>query len=174
MNNAVPEKLINFRCYNEGADLLGITDIELPSISYMTETVKGAGIAGEIDSPTIGHFKGLETKFNWRTVEKPLVQLAGTKTQHFDLRGAQQTYDQASKSLKVVPVKVVVEGMVKTTELGKFDVGATTNSSTTMETTYLKVSVNGETILEIDKYNYVAKIGDTDYMAEVRSALGLG
>ena len=56
MVNQVPEKLINFRVYLDGNNLIGVADVELPSIEAMTETVKGAGIAGEIDSPTLGHF----------------------------------------------------------------------------------------------------------------------
>ena len=47
-NNVVPEKLINFRAYNDGNDLLGVTDVQLPSLDAMTETVKGAGIAGRL------------------------------------------------------------------------------------------------------------------------------
>lgn len=60
-NNVVPEKLINFRAYNDGNDLLGVTDVQLPSLDAMTETVKGAGIAGEVDSPVLGHFGSMET-----------------------------------------------------------------------------------------------------------------
>lgn len=37
-NNVVPEKLINFRAYNDGNDLLGVTDVQLPSLDAMTET----------------------------------------------------------------------------------------------------------------------------------------
>ena len=50
----VPEKLINFRVYQDGADLLGVADVSLPSLEAMTETVKGAGVAGEVDSPVLG------------------------------------------------------------------------------------------------------------------------
>ncbi len=43
----VPEKLINFRVYEDGDDLVGVADVTLPTLDAMTETVKGAGIAGE-------------------------------------------------------------------------------------------------------------------------------
>ena len=56
----VPEKLINFRVYENGNDLIGIADVTLPKVDYMTETVKGAGIAGEIDSPVKGHYSSME------------------------------------------------------------------------------------------------------------------
>ena len=37
--NQVPEKLINFRVYENGVDLLGLADVQLPSLEYMSETV---------------------------------------------------------------------------------------------------------------------------------------
>ena len=54
-NNVVPEKLINFRAYNDGNDLLGVTDVQLPSLDAMTETVKGAGTVSytHLTLPTI-------------------------------------------------------------------------------------------------------------------------
>ena len=173
MDKIVPEKLINFRAYHNGKDLLGITDIELPSIKYMTVTIKGAGIAGEIDSPTLGHYSSIETKLNWRAIVKPLFSLAATHGLHLDMRGAQQMYDPASAQYKVVPVKVVIEGTPKTAELGKFDVGAATGSSNTIETTYIKIEVDKKTVLEIDKYNFIATVNGEDYLADVREALGL-
>lgn len=63
--------------------------------------------------------------------------------------------------------------MTKTTELGKFDVGATTGSSSAVEATYIKVDINKKTVLEIDKYGYKSQVGDTDYLSEVREALGI-
>lgn len=66
----VPEKLINFRVYKDSTDYIGLADVTLPSLEAMTETVSGAGIAGEVDSPTLGHMGSMETVLNWRTLEK--------------------------------------------------------------------------------------------------------
>ena len=53
------------------------------------------------------------------------------------------------------------------------DVGTTTGTSNTIETAYIKVAIDGETVLELDKYNYICNIGGVDYMADIREALGL-
>ncbi len=169
----VPEKLINFRVYQNGADLVGVADVTLPSLEAMTETVKGAGIAGEIDSPTLGHYSSMELQLNWRTLEKSNVALAAPTGVHLDLRGAQQVYDSSSGKYIVRPVKCVIRGIPKSTELGKLDVGATTDTVTTIEVNYIKVTIAGDTILEVDKYNSITIIDSVDYMAEVRDALGL-
>lgn len=169
----VPEKLINFRVYEDGTDLVGVADVQLPSLESMTETVKGAGIAGEVESPVLGHYSSVEVVLNWRTLEKSNVLLARPSGVHLDLRGAQQVYDSGSGKFVVRPVKCVIQGVPKKTELGKLDVGTTSDTSNTIEAVYIKISIDGETLLELDKYNYICVIGDVDYMAEIREALGL-
>ncbi len=169
----VPELLRNFRVYDEGNDLIGISDVEMPSLEAMTETVKGAGIAGEINSPVVGHFSGMELKLNWRNVIKRNIALAAPKSYQLDIRGDQQVYDSSTGVYKTCAVRVVVRGVPKTTELGKLDVGTGTDTSNTFEVNYLKVDIDGTNVIEIDKYNYICKINGTDYLSESREALGL-
>ena len=169
----VPEKLINFRVYNEGADLLGVADITLPTLESMTETIKGAGLAGEIDSPVLGHYGSQTVELNWRTLYKPNVLLAAPKAVTLDMRGANQVKDSESGSYVVQPVKVVVRGVPKSTELGKLDVGTGSESKNTLEVDYIKVTIDGADVLELDKYNYICKVDGTDYLSEVREALGM-
>ena len=169
----VPEKLINFRVYQDGDDMIGISDVTLPKFEAVTETVKGAGIAGEIDSPTLGHYTSMEVELNWRNIIKSNVILAKPKGVNLDLRGACQMNDSETGTLETVPVKVVIRGLPKATDLGKLEMGATTDTKNTIEVTYIKITVDGEDVLELDKYNYICIIDGTDYLSEVRDALGL-
>ena len=169
----IPEKLINFRVYQDGDDLLGVSDVTLPKLEAVTETVKGAGIAGEIDSPTIGHFGSMELELNWRSLAKRNIVLAKPTGVNLDLRGAVQENDNATGTLKSESVKIVVRGMTKNTDLGKLEMGATTDTKNTIEATYIKIDVDGSTVLEIDKYNYICRIDGEDHLSDVRTALGL-
>lgn len=170
----LPSLLVNFRVYNgDSNDMIGVADVELPKLETMTETLKGAGVAGEIDMPVIGHYSSMETKLNFRTVDKNALTISATKGQKLDIRGAQEVFDKSANEIKVVPVKLIVKGMPKSTELGKFEMGAGTDSSLTLETMYLKLTIDGETKAEIDKMNYIATINGTDYLDDVREALGL-
>ena len=58
----IPQVLTNAKVYRDGIDLIGIATVELPSFEYMTETLTGLGIAGEIDSPVTGNFKAQNIK----------------------------------------------------------------------------------------------------------------
>ncbi|MEC1744119.1 phage major tail tube protein [Schinkia azotoformans] len=171
--NQVPEKLIAFRVYQDGNDLLGVADVEMPSIEAMTETVKGAGIAGEFESPVIGHYGSMTTKLNWRTLSKPVIHLTQPKAHNLEFRGASQVFDAGSGEYKFPPLKVTMRCTPKKTELGKLDVGAKSDSSNEFEVSYIKVFIDGKAVLEIDKFNYICVIDGVDYLKGVREALGL-
>lgn len=59
------------------------------------------------------------------------------------------------------------------TALGSAEVNAKTEQTTVVETTYLRVFINDEETLEIDKLNMIFKVGGTDQMGNVRKALGM-
>lgn len=171
--NQVPERLINFRVYDDNNDLLGIATVELPEIEAMSDTVSGAGIAGEVESPVLGHFSSMTTTFSWRTIEVAAMKLAQQKAHAVDVRGSQQVYDGANGTYSTVPVRAAMRIVPKNVSLGTFEPGATTDTEQEFEVLYLKVFLNGKEVMEIDKYNYVAKFGDHDALASVRSDLGL-
>jgi len=139
----------------------------------MTETMKGAGIAGEVDMLTIGQTSSMKTTINWRTVNSSLSELAAPKAHDLEFRGAQQAYEAGEGILKVIPVIVNVRVLPKKTSLGKFSKASTTDSSNEFEVVFLKLTVNGEVKVEIDKFNYKFVIDGTDYLSAVRTALGL-
>ncbi len=174
MSNKVQERLIGYRVYLDGKDLLGTADITLPDIESMTDTVKGAGIAGEIESPVLGQYGSMGLSFNWRTVNGNLMTLARPKAHHLELRGAVQVYDAAAGTYSTEAQKIVVKATPKKIGLGKMDTGSAQDASSDFECSYIKLSIAGETKLEIDKYNYICVIDGEDILADARDALGLG
>lgn len=170
--NQVPEKLINFRVFEDGIDLLGIADVELPSVEAMTETVKGAGIAGEVESPVLGHFGSMSLKINWRVLVRSTIHLAQQRAHNLDLRGAIQVLNAGAGEYRVVPLKVVVRCIPKKMELGKLDVGSKSDASNEFEVIYIKVTLDGKKVMEIDKFNYICEIDGVDSLKDVRAALG--
>lgn len=171
--NQIAERLVNFRVYRDGVDYLGLASVTLPSIDAMTDTVSGAGIAGEVETPVLGHFSSTTVTLSFRTIDGDLTFLAAQKAHALDLRGSQQVYDASLGEYKTVPVKIALRAMPKSINLGTFEPGATTDSEAELEVNYLKVDVDGKTRIEIDKYNYICRIGDTDYLEGVRKDLGL-
>lgn len=173
MSNQMAEKLINFKVYLDGSDLLGTADVQLPELAAMTDTVKGAGIAGEVEVPIVGHYGAMSLTINWRTFNGDTTTLAKPKAHHLDLRGAVQVYDAGTGRYRTVAQKVVVRAIPKKTNLGKLDVGAGQDSASEFEVNYIKFFLDGKEKLELDKYNYICRIDGEDYLADIRTALGM-
>ncbi|WP_215508379.1 phage major tail tube protein [Peptoniphilus sp. EMRHCC_23] len=168
----IPDKLVNFRVYQDNAPLFN-ADVELPSLEYMTETLSGSGFAGEMETPTIGHFSSMSIKFNLRTLPtNAYVGLLPTGTM-WEVRGSLQQLDKATAKISAYPCLLTVVVLPKTTELGKFEVGATTDTSIEGEVAYMRLVVDNEELVEIDKANFICNIHGKDYLEEVRTHLGM-
>ena len=168
--NQIPERLINFRCYRNGTDLLGVATVTLPQFQAMTDTVSGAGIAGEVETPVLGHYSSITTTVAFRTITADVTALASQMAHPLDFRGSQQVYDASSGKFVTQAVKLSLRGVPKNVNLG---VGATTGTEVEMECTYIKLDVGGKKLVEIDKFNYIARFGDEDALESVRKDLGL-
>lgn len=170
----VPERLNDFRVYLEGTnDLQGVADIQLPSFDSIVDTVSGAGIAGEYESPVLGHFQSMKLTLNWRTITRDNVKLMHQKAQRFDCRGAFQEYDSSMGEYKIKRTRVVVHGVSTSNNPGQLAKGSASNGSNAIEVLYIKIDIDGRNYVELDKMNYKCVIDGIDYLSDVRDALGL-
>lgn len=172
--NQIPEVLNAMRVYADGNDnCLGIADVTMPKIASLTQTITGVGMAGEVEAPILGQFKSMETVINWRIPTKENIGMSGGNTVALEVRGALQHWDSSKNEYAIPAVRAVIRGRNKEFDLGKFQGGNPTDSSNTIETTYIKVEIGGETVLEIDKYAYKYTYRGKDMLKDIRDALGL-
>lgn len=173
-SNIIPDKLINAKIYNAGKnELMGTADAELPSLEFMTEAISGLGLAGEMETPVVGHFKSLPFKFKWNTINELALTLLQTKTHHLDVHASIQRYDTGTGEMVSQPVKTVLRGLPKKVGLGKLEPGKKMDPETELECSYIKMWINGDEVLEIDKFNFICKIMGEDMLADVRQHLGM-
>ena len=67
----LPHKIIAYNAYTFGEKLIGITgEVELPELEFMSDTISGAGIGGEVDIPVPGIVGAME-------MEVPFTSLTG-------------------------------------------------------------------------------------------------
>lgn len=168
-----PEKIISFDVYSGSQLFMGIADVELPNIEFMSETLSGAGIAGELDSPTIGHTSNMNVKIKFRTATKHALGLSAPKRHELTFRASTQARAIANgAALTTFPQKIMVAGTPKSASLGKFESGKQQDVPVELSCDYLKSWIDNEPVVEIDKFNMIHKVGDTDYLQQVRSDLG--
>ncbi|WP_047394363.1 phage major tail tube protein [Cetobacterium sp. ZOR0034] len=169
----VPEKIINFQCFVDGSTVLaGMVDATLPDIQFMTESIEGAGIAGVIESITLGHTDAMSMSLNFRTQTDQNLSFTAPKCYALELRGALQETDPSTKQIAVVPVTIAVRAWPKKVGLGKMAVAKTTDTNNEFTVDFIKVTRKGKTHIEIDKLNMKHIVDGTDYLAEVRAAMG--
>jgi P2 family phage contractile tail tube protein len=173
VTNPIPSLLTNAKIYRNGADQLGVGNVELPNFEFMTESIAGLGIGGEMDMPVIGHFKSMTVKITWNTVNENSVTLLQPRAHHLDIRGNVQEYDAGTGEFVNKAVKVLVRAMPKTSGIGKFEPGKKMDPETELEVAYLKLWLGGSEKVEVDKFNMIFQVNGADALAQIRANLGM-
>lgn len=168
------EKVIDYSVFLSGNIFLGTATVQLPSLEMASDPLKGAGIAGEMSSITPGHFGPMTVTLNWRS--RPAaesIQLMQPKQHLIEFREAVNSFNKVTNEYEEIGKKIIVRAIPKKFDLGKLETGSTVDSTTELDTNYLKFVDNGRTLIEIDKVNNIYVVDGVDYRAKTRSLLGL-
>jgi len=167
--NSVPDKVVNYNVYNEGEQLVGVSgEVSLPKMDAMTETVSGAGIAGEFESPTPGHFGSMTIEIPFRTLIDQSFSLMVPEAKTLILRANQQSFDISGGTFNQRALKITLKVIPKGVELGTLGVSKPTDTKNTLEVIYIKIVENGDTLLELDKLNFIYIVNGTDVFADIK------
>ncbi|MBE6091705.1 MAG: phage tail protein [Selenomonas ruminantium] len=172
--NKVPEMLQEARVYWDGEDnMIGIANVDLPELASSTTSITGVGLSGEVDAPVRGHFGSLELTLNWRTPHVTGLRMAGGNPVSLQIYGSIQNFDHGANDYVEDQIIVSLRGRAKAYAPGTFEAMNTSDSSNTIEVHYIKIEVNGQAIVEIDKYGYKTVINGIDLMAKTRRNIGM-
>lgn len=171
MSSILPEVINNYNVYGEdGVSLIGISgEVELPEMEALTETLEGSAIMGEIDDPVTGQFSSMRMTIPFSVLYTDQFKLMNTtKPNQLTLRGSMQCMDPSTGETDYYPIRVVVRGKAANSAMGKIQKGKKMKSSVELEVIYLKVEVNGTTVLELDKLNFVFVLNGEDVLKKIR------
>lgn len=82
----VDQAVINFACYEDAKDFLGLASVTLPDVDFIVATVSGAGIAGNVEAPIIGHMNAMTAQLKFRTFSAESLKLLEPREHNIDLR----------------------------------------------------------------------------------------
>lgn len=168
----INEIVTNFAVYENGTEYLGMAEITLPDISFITNEIKGAGLNGTFESVALGHLEAMTLTLNFRTLEKSAYSLLEPRNHQIDLRVAQQSTDTVSGTTKVSKVKHVLTIRPKKLAPGKAAPASPADASGEYPVIYWATWIDNVKMLEIDILNFICYINGVDWLAEVRKALG--
>jgi len=169
----IPDKNLAFRVYNEDDNALkGIATIELPDFNLVTGALKGAGIAGEIDSPAKGQYQSMVATLNWQNLCDDSVKSIKGGVQKYTCYVVRQEYNEADGDIDESGIKIVMRGQFKGFSSGTIDQGTGSEGSTQIELTYIKIYNDDKVFVEIDKLNYIYIADGEDQLKKTRNLLG--
>lgn len=164
-------KINLYNCYQDGHKMVGLTDeVTLPDFDALTETLSGAGILGEIDEPTLGHFGASEIEIPFLMVDNQMFEMMDMSNSiNLTLRISNQAIEQANFKTDFMPSRVVIKGKKKGFTMGSAKQGSAMKPSVKVEILYILIEVNGKKKFELDKLNAVYKVNDKDLLQKARS-----
>lgn len=171
--NLQDQFLTNYTAWEDATNYIGTADIELPNFEALTETIRGAGLLGEVNAPVKGHYGSQTLKVNFRTLTPDAVRLSETKVHSLDFRGNQQIFDAGKGEYIDQSVVIKTRCVPINFTSGKFSTGASTETANEFEVHYIKIEVGGKVLREFDKFNFVSIVNGKDELEEVRKNLGL-
>lgn len=166
------ESVINFAVYEDSVEYVGMAGVTLPNLAAIVQTLSGAGIAGNVEVPVLGHYDVMILTLNFRTTTEHSVRLSEPRRHNIDLRVAQQIEDTVAGEVKVQSIKHVLVVVPKTDTGGTVAPAAPTNGSGEYSVRYWATYIDGAKVREIDPLNFICEVNGVDYLADVRKAIG--
>ncbi len=167
----LPSILKNFTLFVNGANHIGeIAEVGLGKIAEKMESIRPGGLLGEVDVSmglekfeaeikTAGLIENLLRQFGAVGVGATLFRFVGAYQE--DLEGG------------VKSAELVLRGRIPEIDPGSAKTGDKTEWTAKVSATYVKWTVSGVVLLEIDWINCIFIVGGVDRYAEIRNAMGL-
>jgi len=166
-----------FKVYDSeaGKALDGIVTVELPNFELLSETFKGAGVAGEVNVPVPGVMSAQTVTISCPVIYGPItkfLELGSTKT--LDLRNEIIVQNPENHQQEKVANRWVLKGPLSGSNPGSIEQGAAGESSIVMQVYYAHHWLDGDDILEWDPFKYIYRVNGKDLMAATRQNVLVG
>ena len=165
----IPRVLKNFALFVDGRGLAGIIQtLTLPTLTIKMEEFRGGGMDAPVDLD-MGMEK-LEGTFELAEYNPDIIALFGLASADTQLtaRGAMRRDGEAA-----VPAVVNMTGSIKELDPGDWQSGDMSTGTFGYTLRYLKITVGGRELVEIDKVNMIRRIDGVDQLESIRTAIGV-
>lgn len=163
---------INFEIYEDANRFLGVASATLPTLSWLTQTIQGVGIAGNIEAAIVGHLDALTLTLAFRTVTEEAISLAAPRVHNITLMVAAQDENSVTGEVEVRTIKHVMTIMPKSYNAGNVAPASPGDASGEYAVRHWSTYIDNKKTLEIDQRTYTCVVDGVDYLAPVRRALG--
>lgn len=169
INNKVIDYSVYGRKDGKATKAGDTTSVQLPSIEFLTDTIKGSGISGEVDFPTYYQTASMVTGINLRASSEATTELIAAD--EIEIRWVTDCFDTNNVKVGINAHKAFIKGALKKFDEGKLENGAAQDGSLEYETFVYKRVINGKEVLHIDKFNGIFSINGINMLDNIKSAL---
>ena len=169
---AIDQSVINFAVYEDSVEYLGVSKVTLPDVTFLTQSISGAGVGGNVEAVILGHLEAMTLGLEFRTTTPQSVQLSELRRHSIDLRVANQYEDPVAGTVEARKEKHIFVVVPKSTKGGAIAPATPTSGSGEYAVRYWATYINGKKVRELDPLNFICYINGVDYLAGVRAALG--
>lgn len=169
----ISNKTINYSIYvrenGKPIKIADTTELKLPSIEILTDTIKGSGIIGEVDWPTFYQPGAMSLEVSVRASNDDIGVLMAARD--IEIRWVTDVFDTTSVSTKVNAHKAFIKCVPKKIEEGKIAMGEGSEGSFEYEVFAYKRTLNGKELLNIDKFNSIFAINGKNLVHDLQAFL---
>lgn len=165
-------KITNANVYIDGSlNLLGkAKQITLPELTTTVETHKALGMIGNIEYP-VG-LDAMVTKISWHGFYPEALSSANPFASHkLQVKAPVQRFGAGGLE-ETVALTVFLTVAWKKSPIGVFGPSASSDTEDELMTTYCRVKLGSDVLVEVDAHENIWKIKGVDVLAEYRKALG--
>jgi len=173
MAGILPQAVNNYNIYvgDRGECLIGVGKVEIPELQALTSEINMAGTAGKIAVPVTGQFEAIKATIEFTMPTRQVLRTLNPNSQLITARIAGEVMDVAAGAKRIQQTTVIMRGSLTTMKLGDLEKAAAQGTSISFELDYLRVIIDDEDMLEIDKLNMIYIVDGVDYLADVRAAI---
>lgn len=167
-------KLFNFNAYVDGQGLVGkASEVTLPEIVVAMADSAGAGAIGTIQIPS-RKLEALTARILWDGYYREALVLGANpyRSHNVQLRGNVEVHNETGLA-EEQPLVVQMTASFNGTPLGALVAQQSTTIEHQLRVTYIKVTLAGAPLIEIDVHNAVWVVDGVDVLATYRRNLGL-
>jgi hypothetical protein len=161
--------ITNANAYREGNSLIGkLEQIDLPNIKFKTEDIAALGMFASIPIPT--GLEKLEAKLKWNAIYDSDWKAASPVSASTIVVKSNMTSIDGSGRVSQIPVTATIKGTYVEIPSGNLKANAKFDGAEhLLSVNYYKLEVSGAKIYEVDIFNNILFIGDTDILESFRA-----
>lgn len=171
MSKNISQMVVDFNIYDKNEKMLGVSKVTMPTLSWVSQQMQGAGIAGTVEVIARGMLDAMTLGLDLRMCGEEAYKLTTPEVHSITLRNAEQYEDPVLGQIKVEGIKHVFGVMPKTLNPGTVAQAATHDGSSQFAVRRWACYFNGQRVLEFDQLNGICFMYGVDYRADINDII---